>query len=281
MRKTHSNTGDLVSGIFGVMQSESYEFKDIIAASGLDAEAGEISDIDLSGVDLSDQDLSNLDLGEACFEDTKLERTNLLGTKIDPIEIQFSEDYKKAELGKSVLTQIESARFETILSTKIADIDLSIRANNSLGLQDLLCFGEIVHLRDWELLQIPNFGRKCLKELQEVFEALGLSFGMKLPESLQTRFPRPKSPAFGAEAYMIERFGQDFRNKSYFIKNLREVRVRADLRQHDLASLASISINSVRKYEKERSTFGLSEYYAVSIIKALGRFANLLEITTK
>ncbi len=281
MRKTHSNTGDLVSGIFGVMQSESYEFKDLIAASGLVAEAGEISDIDLSGVDLSGQDLSDLDLGEACFEDTKLDRTNLLGAKIDPIEIQFSQDYKKAEIGQSVLTEIDSARLETILSTKIADIDLRIRTLNSLKLCELVFVGELIQLNEWELLHIPYFGRKCLKELQEVFDAMGLSFGMKLPESLQTRFPRPKSPDFGAEAYMIERFGQDFRNKSYFIKNLREVRVRADLRQTDLASRANISINTVRKYEKERSKFGLSEYYAVSIIKALGRFANLLEITTK
>jgi hypothetical protein len=71
------------------------------------------------------------------------------------------------------------------LDRRIDTFELSLRANNILTnphCLDLWCVGQIAQKTDAELLKIRNFGRKSLKEVNEVILGpLGLTTGMTFP----------------------------------------------------------------------------------------------------
>lgn len=86
----------------------------------------------------------------------------------------FKEDVVKTYTSKEV-------RFILLLNTKLIDMDISIRAENSLNrahietIADLVSFG-----KGEDLLKFRNFGKKTLVELKELLEDKGLHFGMNL-----------------------------------------------------------------------------------------------------
>lgn len=281
MLKSHFKGRSLASCIAGVMKNGSCEFKDLISASGLDADNGEVSDIDLSGIDLSNQDLSKLDLAEASFKDANINQTNLQGAKFDPIEIQLSEDHKKAILDQQDLNEIESARHRFMLAVPLASLDISQSTRSDFNFSNILVIGELVQLDEEELLWIQGFGETFLSEVIEILKAFGLSIEMKLRQDLQNLFQHPKAPFFEVEVYLIERFGEDFLNRSYFIHNLFEVRRYKSLTDEGFSRQTNLSKETLKEYEKKRKNIGISGMQLFSFIKVLGRYSNLLEVTVK
>ncbi len=71
-----------------------------------------------------------------------------------------------------------------VLNRDLADLDLTIRAQNCLGDHEhglkIRTVGELVQKTEAELLKTRNFGRKSLKEVKEALSDIGLSLGMKL-----------------------------------------------------------------------------------------------------
>lgn len=72
----------------------------------------------------------------------------------------------------------ESLRMRQLLKTRLADMDLSVRALNCLKAADVETLGELVTYHRHDLLKFRNFGRKSLEELDGVLDNLGLQFGM-------------------------------------------------------------------------------------------------------
>jgi len=71
----------------------------------------------------------------------------------------------------------------SILNNKLRDYDLSVRALTCLYYGDVHTVGELVRLDRKDLLRFRNFGKKTLKELDDLVDSLGLEFGMKnLPD---------------------------------------------------------------------------------------------------
>jgi DNA-directed RNA polymerase subunit alpha len=64
------------------------------------------------------------------------------------------------------------------LETSIDDLDLSVRARNSLEAEGIRTIGDLVARSEDEMANLKNFGRTSLKEVQKKLEPLGLSFGM-------------------------------------------------------------------------------------------------------
>ena len=281
MLKSRFKGRSLASGIAGVMQNESCEFKDLISASGLDANNGEVSDIDLSGIDLSNQDLSKLDLVEASFKEASLNQTNLQGTKFDSTEIQLAEDHKKAILDQQDLNEIESARHRFILSIPVSELKLSTLAVSMLRYNEVLVIGELVRLSEPEISLYMSFFETDLKRLLEFVKTIGLSLETQLPPSFQNLYQHPKAPSFDVDSYVIERFGEDFLNRSYFIQNLYEVRKYKSVDKKEFARRANLSTESLEEYEKRRKNVGISGMQLFNFIKVLGRYSNLLEVTVK
>jgi DNA-directed RNA polymerase, alpha subunit, bacterial and chloroplast-type len=74
----------------------------------------------------------------------------------------------------------EILHMRQLLKTKLADMDLSVRALNCLKAADVETLGELVHYNKNDLLKFRNFGKKSLTELDELLDGLHLSFGMDI-----------------------------------------------------------------------------------------------------
>ena len=59
------------------------------------------------------------------------------------------------------------------MTTKIADLELSVRATNALKNNNITTVEGLVASERYSLLRQPNFGQKSLKELDEVLDGLG------------------------------------------------------------------------------------------------------------
>ena len=66
------------------------------------------------------------------------------------------------------------------LSTKLIDLNLSVRTLNSLKAADIDCLAELCVLKREDLLRFKNLGKKSIKELDELLEQKGLCFGMDI-----------------------------------------------------------------------------------------------------
>ncbi len=67
------------------------------------------------------------------------------------------------------------------LDMRIADLDLSVRANNCLESAEIKTVGELVSLPESELLKIRAFGKTSLREVKRKLADMGLALGMNAP----------------------------------------------------------------------------------------------------
>lgn len=74
----------------------------------------------------------------------------------------------------------EILHMRQLLKSKLADMDLSVRALNCLKAADVETLGDLVKYNKNDLLKFRNFGKKSLTELDELLEGLNLSFGMDI-----------------------------------------------------------------------------------------------------
>ncbi len=74
----------------------------------------------------------------------------------------------------------EVLHMRQLLKSKLAEMDLSVRALNCLKAADVETLGELVKFNKNDLLKFRNFGKKSLTELDELLDSLNLSFGMDI-----------------------------------------------------------------------------------------------------
>lgn len=74
----------------------------------------------------------------------------------------------------------ETLRMRQLLKTRLADMELSVRALNCLKTADVEILGDLVKYQRNELLKFRNFGRKSLTELDALLDRLKLNFGMDI-----------------------------------------------------------------------------------------------------
>lgn len=74
----------------------------------------------------------------------------------------------------------ESMLIRQILKSKLADMDLSVRALNCLKSAELETLGDLVAIHKGDLLKFRNFGKKSLSELEDLVKSKGLEFGMNV-----------------------------------------------------------------------------------------------------
>jgi len=72
----------------------------------------------------------------------------------------------------------ETGELDEVLSRQLDDFDLSVRTANCLKNAAITTVGDLVSRTEDEVLEIKNFGKKSLEELQELLGQLGLEFGM-------------------------------------------------------------------------------------------------------
>ncbi len=74
----------------------------------------------------------------------------------------------------------ELLRVRNLLKMSLADLGLSVRAFNCLKAAGLRTLGDLAELEVSDMVKFRNFGKKSLKELEELMASKNLSFGMDL-----------------------------------------------------------------------------------------------------
>jgi DNA-directed RNA polymerase subunit alpha len=82
--------------------------------------------------------------------------------------------------GVEVAGNGETSEIDAMLAKSLDDFDLSVRTANCLKNASIGTVRDLVSRSENEILEIKNFGRKSLEELQDLLGQLGLSFGMEV-----------------------------------------------------------------------------------------------------
>ena len=83
----------------------------------------------------------------------------------------------------------EVVRIRRLLDKSVEELELSVRSSNCLRAAEIKNIGDLVQKSEPEMLKYRNFGRKSLKEIQDILGEMGLAFGMDT-----SRFYEHKSP---------------------------------------------------------------------------------------
>jgi DNA-directed RNA polymerase subunit alpha len=98
---------------------------------------------------------------------------------------------QSSELGRQVHAAARGgpgsaeAQLESKLNQRIADLKLSVRANNCLESEGIRLVKDLVQRSEDQLLEVRNFGETTLNEVRETLTAMGLHLGMRIPSSIR------------------------------------------------------------------------------------------------
>ena len=84
------------------------------------------------------------------------------------------EIYQRLRSLNSVITEemkrIEDLYFSKILSLPVYELELPTRAMNCLKNEDIQYIGELIQQTNRQMLRMPNFGKKSLKEVKDALQ---------------------------------------------------------------------------------------------------------------
>src|SRR5262249_59932411 len=81
----------------------------------------------------------------------------------------------------------EKMKMREKLERSVEELELSVRSSNCLKQADIKTIGDLVQKSEAEMLKYRNFGRKSLKEIQDILGEMGLSFGMNVSQYYQPK----------------------------------------------------------------------------------------------
>jgi len=97
--------------------------------------------------------------------------------------LPFLGENAVAERPMTDLSEEEQKQLKS-LSTKVDDLDLSVRSCNCLKNANIKIIGELCMKTEAKMLKYRNFGRVSLDEIKAKLESLGLSLGMTFSEKM-------------------------------------------------------------------------------------------------
>ena len=94
----------------------------------------------------------------------------------EPIEEEVEEEVDE-----------EILRIRKLLGKSVDELELSVRSSNCLRAAEIKSIGDLVQKGEPEMLKFRNFGRKSLKEIQDILSEMGLHFGMDISRYREPR----------------------------------------------------------------------------------------------
>jgi DNA-directed RNA polymerase subunit alpha len=94
----------------------------------------------------------------------------------EPIEEEVEEEVDE-----------EILRVRRLLDKSVEELELSVRSSNCLRAAEIKSIGDLVQKGEPEMLKYRNFGRKSLKEIQDILGEMGLGFGMDVSRYFEPR----------------------------------------------------------------------------------------------
>ena len=96
----------------------------------------------------------------------------------EPIEEEVEEEVNE-----------DIVRIRRMLDKSVEELELSVRSSNCLRAAEIKSIGDLVQKSEPEMLKYRNFGRKSLKEIQDILGEMGLAFGMDISEYYEGKSP--------------------------------------------------------------------------------------------
>jgi len=96
----------------------------------------------------------------------------------EPIEEEVEEEVDE-----------EIMRVRRTLEKSVDELELSVRSSNCLRAAEIKSIRDLVQKSEPEMLKFRNFGRKSLKEIQDILGEMGLTFGMDVSRYYETKVP--------------------------------------------------------------------------------------------
>ncbi|MFH1144219.1 MAG: DNA-directed RNA polymerase subunit alpha [Candidatus Eisenbacteria bacterium] len=100
------------------------------------------------------------------------------------IFVKFEEEFEEEAEEK---VDEEFTRIKGLLEKSVDELELSVRSANCLRAARLRTLGDLVRKTEQEMLLYRNFGKKSLKEIQDLIQGMGLYFGMDVTKYLGVR----------------------------------------------------------------------------------------------
>ena len=97
--------------------------------------------------------------------------------------ISFEETFEEE---KEEVVDEEYLRIKELLEKSVDELELSVRSGNCLRAAKIKSLGDLVQKSEAEMLQYRNFGKKSLKEIQDLLTQMGLGFGMDVTRYIGT-----------------------------------------------------------------------------------------------
>ena len=96
----------------------------------------------------------------------------------EPIEEEVEEEVDE-----------EVMRVRKLLDKSVDELELSVRSSNCLRAAEIKTIADLVQKSEPEMLKYRNFGRKSLKEIQDILGEMGLAFGMDITRYYENKLP--------------------------------------------------------------------------------------------
>ncbi len=137
--------------------------------------------------------------GTIAPEDAVVEAAKILRKHLNPF-VQYhdiGDEFVESASPRIVQKTQISSELEQLLAKPLADLELSVRANNCLESARIATIGELVRKTESDLLRLRSFGKTSLREIRRKLADLGLSLGMTI-EGLEAP-PAVPTPAVSQE----------------------------------------------------------------------------------
>ena len=110
-----------------------------------------------------------------------VEAAKILRKHLNPFVQYFEVGTSRVSAEASAAAAVDDELIRK-LNMSIADLDMSVRASNSLETAQINTVADLVSKTEAELLAVRSFGRTSLREVARRLEEMNLSLGMQLPE---------------------------------------------------------------------------------------------------
>lgn len=104
-----------------------------------------------------------------------------LGEMTVPAETEAPPEFSPEGAGTDGRPVDVDEELQQKLNMSIAELDLSVRANNCLESARINSVGDLVRMTEADLLKVRSFGKTSLREVKRKLADIGLGLGMNLP----------------------------------------------------------------------------------------------------
>ena len=96
-------------------------------------------------------------------------------------EVEFVPE---EDVEASTETVVSNPELDSILATRVEDMDLTVRSFNCLMRADIKTVGDLVNKTEEEIMKVRNLGRKSLDEVKDKLKSMGLSLKESDPSAM-------------------------------------------------------------------------------------------------